>query len=111
MATGLLIGLLLAIYLIGYIIFNAADGWFGWTDDMYNDDKTIFVFSWPISMWWAIAKAIRDRVEEAKETHDQKKVELAKIRIQAEKELADTMRSLEEEIEEETPKKVRRSKR
>lgn len=112
MATGMLIALLVTIYIVGYIIYYAADGWFGWTDRMYNDDKFFFLVFWPITIWWAVAKAIRNRIEDAKQIHDKKVAELARIRVQTEKELADTMKFLEEEIEEEIPRKrTRKSSR
>lgn len=103
--------ILAAIYVIGAVSIFALDGWFDWTNNMYDDDRIAFFLLWPITIWYGLAKALRNVVEEAKINHDKKVEEQIKIRVQAEKELAASMRLLEEEFEEESPKKRSRRSR
>ena len=97
------------IYTIGLLAYWLADGWFDFTDGLYNDDKVAYIWLWPITIWWTVATAMRDRVVSAKKIHDEKVAEQIRIRVAAEKELAKTMKALEEEIDvEESCKKAAR---
>lgn len=96
---------LIAAYLLGLGTFWLLDGWFRWTNDMYGDDGALFILGWPISMWWVILRGLRERVEIARRNHDVALAERKKIRIAAEKELQEQMKTLEEELEVEKPRK------
>lgn len=101
---------LIGTYFIGLLCFWLADGWFKFTADLsYGDDRAFFIGFWPVTMWVVIFKSLRQKVEEARETHDKRVAERVRVRVAAEKELANTMRTLEEELEvENSSKKVSR---
>ena len=104
---------ILAAYIIGTVAFYAADGWFKFTIHMYGDDAFAFILGWPLTLWYILAIGLRVKVEEARDNYDKKAAETLRIRVQAEKELAATMRSLEQELDEEEefqPKKRKRAR-
>ncbi len=108
---------IVGIYLLGLLVFYAADGWYHFTSGMYGDDAVGFILAWPLTMWFLIATGLRAKVEEARRIHDGKVEEQRKIRVAAEKEIAATMRSLEQEfqgeeleVEEVQPKKRKRAR-
>lgn len=96
------------VYFVGLGVFWLCDGWFRWTKEMYGDDKLFFLAGWPISMCWSVLKGLRKKIEAARNRHDTVQAERKRVRVAAEKELQEQIQTLEEELEENSCKKVAR---